>query len=68
MTRPIEATDPKDAIRTIMACGGPRNPGSSPQDSPSRVMVITLGENPTPVDWPHFFGEYIGYQLGNDEG
>ena len=53
----VLASDPSSAARCLMSAGGP---------TPSRLLVLTLGEGGAVVDWGHTFGEYIGSQRGDD--
>lgn len=44
---------PRDAVTALTG-------GNSPSGPPTRVLVITMGSQVPPADWPHLFGEYIG--------
>lgn len=50
---------PSEAVHTLMG-------GDYPGGPPSRVMVITMGSEVPPTDWPHLFGEYIGGPTDNE--
>jgi hypothetical protein len=45
---------PRDAVSTLTG-------GNFPGGPPTRILVITMGSEVPPTDWPHLFGEYVGF-------
>lgn len=53
----VLASDQREAVSVLMA-------GDAP--SPSRVLVVTLGEGATPVQWEETLHEWIGFQFNEE--
>jgi len=53
----VLASDAREAVSVLMS-------GDIP--NPSRVLVVTLGEGPTPVQWDETMHEWIGFQFNEE--
>ena len=52
-------TTPRDAASALTN-------GNYPEGPPTRILVITMGTEVPPADWPHLFGEYLGPRLDEE--
>jgi hypothetical protein len=53
----VLASDAREAVSVLMS-------GDAP--NPSRVLVVTLGEGATPVEWNETMHEWIGFQFNEE--